>query len=46
MIIDLLLALAPGQNNLLGVDDDDIVTAINVRREDRKVLAPQTQGND
>ena len=34
---DILLVreLLPGQSHLLGVDDDDIVTAVNVRSETR-----------
>src|SRR4051794_16509958 len=43
---DLLLVLAAGQADLLGVDDDDVVTAIDVRRERGLVLAAQAAGDD
>src|SRR5690625_715968 len=42
---DLVLALAPGQGDLRGVDDDDIVTTVDVRGEARLVL-PTEQGGD
>ena len=43
---DILLVreLRPGQSHLLGVDDDDIVTAVNVRSEARLVLTAQDLG--
>src|SRR2546426_215423 len=43
--VALLLHLAPRELNLLGVDDDDAVTAIHVRRERGLVLAPQDLGH-
>jgi len=36
--------LVTGQGDLLGVDDDDEVTGVGVRREDRLVLAAQQVG--
>ena len=43
---DILLVreLLPGQSHLLGVDDDDIVTAVNVRSETRLVFSAQDFG--
>jgi hypothetical protein len=38
---DLLLTLRPGQRHLVGVDDDDEVTGVDVRRIHGLVLAPQ-----
>src|SRR4029079_12741550 len=38
--------LAPGQADLLGVDDDDVVAAVDVRGEGRLVLAAQAHGDD
>jgi hypothetical protein len=38
---DFALGLAAGQADLLGVDDDDVVAAIDVRGEGRLVLAAQ-----
>src|SRR5262249_45923461 len=46
MVVDLLLHLASGEHNLLGVDDDDIVAAIDVGRVGRFVLAAQPQRNE
>ena len=43
---DFALGLAAGQAHLLGVDDDDVVAAIDVRGEGRLVLAAQTHGDD
>src|SRR5207245_8080102 len=43
--VALLLHLAPRELNLLGVDDDDAVTAIHVRRERGLVLATQDLGH-
>jgi hypothetical protein len=37
----LLLALVAGQRDLLGVDDDDEVAGVDVRGEDRLVLAAE-----
>ena len=41
VVIDFLVALAPGQHRLGGIDDDDVVTAVDMGCEDRQVLAPQ-----
>ena len=30
VIVDLLLALAAGQNHLLGIDDDDVVATVDM----------------
>src|SRR5262249_35146799 len=46
VVIDLLLQLAAGQHDLLGVDDDDIVTAVDMGRVARLVLAAQPQRDD
>src|SRR6185437_16610671 len=40
------LGLAAGEAHLLGVDDDDVVAAIDVRGEHRLVLAAQARGDD
>src|SRR5476651_190384 len=40
---DLALGLAAGDADLLGVDDDDVVAAIDMRREHRIVLAAQAR---
>ena len=34
-------ALPGGEDDLAGIDDDDVVTGVHVRREDRLVLATQ-----
>jgi len=44
-IVGLLRGFFTRETNLVGVDDDDVITRINVRREFRLVLAAQTQGN-
>src|SRR5258708_15432279 len=41
---DLALGLAAGQADLIGVDDDNVVAAIDVRGERRLVLAAQPHG--
>jgi hypothetical protein len=46
VIVDLLLALAAGEHHLVGVDDDDVVAAIDVGRVARLVLAAQAHGDD
>src|SRR5579883_3461438 len=46
MMIYLLLALPAGEDGLIGIDNDDIVAAVDVRSEDRQVLAAQPPGND
>jgi len=43
---DFAFGLAAGQAHLLGVDDDDVVAAIDVRGEGRLVLAAQAHGDD
>src|SRR5271163_4604364 len=45
LVIDLLLALASGQHRMRGVDDDDVVAAIDMGRVGREVLAAQPHGN-
>src|SRR4029077_16740657 len=39
IVVDLVVALAPGQHCMRRVDDDDIVPAIDMGRISRKVLA-------
>src|SRR5204863_244983 len=46
MVIDLLLQLLAGQQDLGGIDDNDIVAAIHMRGVGRLVLAAQTHGDD
>jgi hypothetical protein len=46
LVIDLLVELAAGEADLVGVDHDDMVAAIDVRREARLVLAAQDVGDD
>ena len=46
MVIDLLLALAPGEHHLLGIDDDDVVAVIDMGREGGLVLAAQPHRDD
>jgi len=41
IVIDLLVTLAPGEHHLGRVDDNDVVTAIDVRSVGRKMLAAQ-----
>ena len=41
LVVDLVVALAAGEHHLLGVDDDDIVAAIDMRGVGRQVLAAQ-----
>ena len=41
----MLVGLAGGQDDLVGVDDDDVVTGVDVGREDRLVLAAQDVGD-
>src|SRR5579863_7721583 len=38
VVIDLVVPLAAGQHHLLGVDDDDIVAVVDMRREGGLVL--------
>ena len=44
-VVGLLLQLVAGQNGLVGVDDDNEVTAVNVGGEINFVLATQQVGN-
>src|SRR5262249_17379777 len=46
IVEDLTLGLAAGQADLLGVDDDDGVAAMDVRRERGLVLAAEPHGDD
>ena len=46
VVVDLLLALAAGEHDLVGVDDDDVVAVVDVRRVARLVLAAQPHGDD
>src|SRR3546814_7604260 len=46
LVVTLVLQLLAGERHLFGVDDDDIVTAIDVRGERRLVLAAQDVGDD
>ena len=41
IVIDLVVTLAPGQHHMRGVDDDDVVAAIDMGRVGRKMLAAQ-----
>jgi hypothetical protein len=41
----LAVGLAVGQHDLLRIDDDDVVTGIDVGGEDRLVLATQDAGD-
>ena len=44
-VIDLVLALVAGEHDLFGVDDDDVVSAIDMRRVDGLVLALEAGGD-
>ena len=44
-VIDLVGALVAGEHDLVGIDDDDIVAAIHMRREARLVLASEPRGD-
>jgi hypothetical protein len=46
LVVDLLVELAPGEADLVGVDDDHVVAAVNVRREAWLVLPPKHVGDD
>ena len=39
IVIDLVVALAPGKHHVSRVDDDDVVAAIDMRRIGRQVFA-------
>ncbi len=43
---ELLIRLVAGQRHFFGVDDNNVVTAVNVRCELRLVLAAQARGDD
>ena len=45
MIVFFIVVFAAGEDNLLRVDDNDIVTSINVWGESRLVLAAQASGD-
>ena len=45
-VVGLLVQLVAGENSLVGVDDDDIVTAINVGGEINFVLAAEQVSSD
>ena len=40
-----VVGLALGEHDLVGVDDDDVVAGVDVRREDRLVLAAEDAGD-
>src|ERR1700716_1229763 len=42
IVIDLVVALAAREHHMRGVDDDDVVTAIDMGRIGREVVAPNT----
>src|SRR3546814_12175669 len=46
LVVTLVLQLLAGERHLLRIDDDDIVTAIDVRGERRLVLAAQDVGDN
>ena len=46
VVVDLLVALAPGEHHLVGVDDDDVVAIVHMRRERGLVLAAQARRDD
>ena len=39
-VVDLVVTLGAGEDDLLGVDDDDVVAAVDVRRVDRSCACP------
>src|ERR1700730_17688104 len=45
VIVYLMLALAAGEDYFFGVDDDDVIAIVQMRRESRLVLAAQPQGD-
>ena len=45
-IVDFVFALGAGEDDLVGVDDDDVVSAIDVRRVRGLVFALEAHGND
>ena len=46
VVVDLLVALAAGEDHLVGVDDDDVVAAVDMGRVGRLVLAAQPHRHD
>jgi hypothetical protein len=46
LVVDFLFTLAPGQHRMRGVDDDDVVAAIDMGRVGREVFAAQPHGNE
>src|SRR5262245_23804624 len=42
-VIDLVIVLLAGEDGLLGIDDDDVVAAIDMRRIEGSVLALEAQ---
>ena len=46
VVVDLVFVLGAGEDDLVGVDDDDVVTAIDVRRVDGLVLALEAGGDE
>ena len=42
--VDFVLFLGPGEAGVFGIDDDDEVTGVNVRRKDRLVLSAEKTG--
>ena len=44
-VVDLVCVLVARENNLLGVDDDDVVAAVDVRGVDGLVLALEASGD-
>ena len=45
-VVQLLVGLAPGDLDLLGVDDDDVGAGVHRGRVERAVLAPQHAGDE
>src|ERR1700738_1045417 len=45
IVIDLVFALAPGEHHLGGIDDDDMVAAVDMGRVGREMLAAQPHGD-
>ena len=46
VVVDLLLALAAGEDHLIGVDDDDVVAAVDMGGVGGLVLAAQPHRHD
>ena len=45
-VIDLVVTLGAGEDYLVGIDDDDVVTAIDMRRVDGSVLALEARRDE